>query len=142
MIRKATPADCPEIGEFVVDIRYDTVPMVHDDAGVAWYVEHILVARDSAYVYEVAGEVVALLDVDDGWVNQLYCKRGSTGQGIGKTLLDFAKRLSPEGLQLWTFQVNYGARSFYEREGFVEVEKTDGANCEEKQPDVRLEWKP
>ncbi|HLO98250.1 MAG TPA: hypothetical protein VK171_06620, partial [Fimbriimonas sp.] len=60
MIRKATRDDCREIGEFLVDIRYDTVPMVHDEAEVAWYVEHILIARGSAYVYEVAGEVVAL----------------------------------------------------------------------------------
>jgi len=34
------------------------------------------------------------------------------------------------------------ARRFYGREGFVEVEHTDGAGNEEGEPDVRLEWRP
>ena len=43
-------------------------------------------------------------------------------------------------LTLWTFQANDGARRFYAREGFREVEFTDGAGNAEKLPDVRLEW--
>lgn len=142
MIRLALPEDCLIAAEFIVDIRRDTVPMIHEPSGVRWYLENILMSRGSAYVYDSDGEIEAFLDVYEGWVNQLYCRRNSTGKGIGKTLLDFAKRQSPEGLQLWTFQVNEGARRFYTREGFIEVELTDGANCEEKQPDVRLEWIP
>jgi len=57
-------------------------------------------------------------------------------------LLARAREERPAGLQLWTFQVNDEARRFYGREGFVEVEHTDGAGNEEGEPDVRLEWRP
>jgi hypothetical protein len=53
-----------------------------------------------------------------------------------------AKQRSPAELQLWTFQVNAGARRFYERHGFVPVELTDGATNQERQPDVRYRWVP
>jgi hypothetical protein len=52
-----------------------------------------------------------------------------------------AKVRQPNGLQLWTFQVNARARRFYESHGFVAVEETDDNN-QEKQPDVRYEWVP
>ncbi len=47
-----------------------------------------------------------------------------------------------DGLELWTFQVNARARRFYERHGFVEVDRTDGGHNEERQPDVRYAWRP
>jgi ribosomal protein S18 acetylase RimI-like enzyme len=48
----------------------------------------------------------------------------------------------PDGLQLWVFQKNVGARRFYERHGFRLVELTDGAGNEENEPDARYEWRP
>lgn len=66
--------------------------------------------------------------LDDGWVNHLYVLPGRTGSGIGTLLLDFAKAKHPDGLQLWAFASNAGARRFYERHGFIEVEWTDGAD--------------
>ena len=60
------------------------------------------------------------------------------GTGRGKALLDHVKeRLT--GLRLWTFVANEGARRFYAREGFCEVERTEGDN-EEGLPDVCLSW--
>ena len=141
MIRQATSGDVRCIAEFAHDIRQDSVPSVHPVEGIEWYIVNILLPRGSSYVFEDEGEVLAWLDVEPGWVHQLYCRRGSTGRGVGRQLLKFAKSLSPKGLELWTFQVNDGARRFYAREGFVEVEWTDGAGNEEKQPDVRLEWR-
>jgi GNAT superfamily N-acetyltransferase len=61
------------------------------------------------------------------------------GQGVGTQLLDHLKSQS-QPLQLWAFQANVGARRFYEREGFVEVERTDGAGNDEKLPDIRMVW--
>ena len=142
MIRLATPEDALAMAEFAHDIRQDTVPFIHEVGGIEWFIVKILLPRGSSYVYEDNGEIVAWLDTHEDWVDQLYCKRGHAGKGIGKTLLDFAKKKSPDGLQLWTFQVNDGARKFYIREGFTEVEQTDGLRNEERQPDVRLEWRP
>jgi GNAT superfamily N-acetyltransferase len=44
-------------------------------------------------------------------------------------------------LVLWTFQANSAAIAFYLREGFVEIERTDGAGNEEGLPDVRMIWR-
>ncbi len=64
------------------------------------------------------------------------------GRGVGDRLVDLAKRRSPAGLELWTFQVNAPARRFYERHGFVAAEHTDGSRNEEREPDVRYAWRP
>ena len=42
-------------------------------------------------------------------------------------------------LDLWTFESNVGAQRFYERAGFVVVDRTDGDN-EEQAPDRRYRW--
>ncbi|MEI7985975.1 MAG: GNAT family N-acetyltransferase [Armatimonadota bacterium] len=142
MIRLATDDDAPFIAEFYYDIRQDSVLSIHDVGSIEWYITNRLIKRGSSYVYTKNGEIVGWVDVHEGCLDQLYCRRGHTGNGIGVQLLNFAKEKSPTGLQLWTFQVNQGARRFYTREGFVEVELTDGQANEEKQPDVRMEWRP
>ena len=75
----------------------------------------------------------------DDWIEQLYVLPEAQGRGAGTELLDVAKRAS-ERLQLWTFQRNVQARSFYQARGFVLVEQTDGAGNEEKEPDARYLW--
>jgi len=57
-------------------------------------------------------------------------------------MLDEAKRLRPAFLQLWVFQLNEGARRFYERHGFRLVKLTDGAGNMERTPDALYEWRP
>ena len=49
--------------------------------------------------------------------------------------------MQPDGLDLWAFRSNTGARRFYERHGFVAVAFTEGDN-EEGEPDVRYHWSP
>lgn len=141
MIRPATPADATEIAAFYHDIRLDTVPLVHSVHDVAVWIRDVLVMRGTSYVLDLDG-LVGWLDVRDGWVDQLYIRRGRTGQGHGKVLLDEAKAKCPSGLRLYTFQVNDGARRFYAREGFSEIGFGDGAANEEGQPDVLLQWNP
>lgn len=80
------------------------------------------------------------MSLRDGSVEQLYLEPGWTGRGIGSVLIGLAKERRPAGLELWTFQVNAGARRFYERHGFRVAEITDGSANEERQPDVRYVW--
>ncbi len=117
------------------------MPRVHDPDDVArHYREHVM-STCAVTVAEVAGAVVGFLAVDsEGFVAGLYLAPEARGRGIGAALLDRAKALRPEGLTLWTFAVNDGARRFYAREGFVEAGRTDGEN-EEGLPDVRLRWR-
>jgi GNAT superfamily N-acetyltransferase len=66
---------------------------------------------------------------------------GAAG-ALGRRLLDLAKERADGLLELWTFQVNAPARRFYERNGFVAVELTDGTGNEEREPDMRYRWAP
>lgn len=141
-IRSATPDDAETISALYADIRLDTVPVVHTVPEIAEWLREYRICRGSSFVFDEAGVILGWVDVIPGDLDQLYVRRGQTGKGIGKAMLDFAKKQSPEGLSLYTFQVNEGARRFYRREGFLEVELGDGTGNEEGQPDVRMEWDP
>lgn len=140
VIRPATEADAAGIAAFCRDIRLDTVPIIHSEQEVALWIRETLIARQSSWVLAEQEKIVGWIDVHRGCLEQLYCPRGETGKGFGKRLLDFAKQLSPDGLKLFTFQVNSGARRFYAREGFVEDYWGDGSDNEEGEPDVRMVW--
>ncbi len=99
-------------------------------------------------VIEKTGVTLALHDrkiagfscMEDGVLEFLYMRAAYQNQGIGRMLLDRCKFARPKGFSLWTFQQNTGARRFYEREGFQEAERTDGAGNEEGLPDIRYVW--
>ena len=76
------------------------------------------------------------------WLDHLYVLPEAQGAGIGSLLLQEVVQGRPDGLYLWVFQQNAGARRFYERHGFVLVEETDGADNMERTPDARYEWRP
>jgi GNAT superfamily N-acetyltransferase len=73
-------------------------------------------------------------------VEHLYVRPEEQRAGIGSALIEEAKSRRPSGLRLWVFQRNDGARAFYARHGFAEMRLTDGADNEEREPDVLLEW--
>jgi len=83
-----------------------------------------------------------MLVLRDEWIDQLYVDPDFTGRGVGTQLLDFAKRARPRGLRLSTFVSNAGAQRFYERNGFKEVERTDGSHNEERAPDIQYTFLP
>jgi GNAT superfamily N-acetyltransferase len=109
---------------------------VHDDDDVRSYFASHIAEDCELWVAEHAGALAGILVLDGAVVDQLYVEPGLTGRGVGSALLDVAKRERPQGLQLWAFQSNTGARRFYERHGFVEVRRTDGRDNEERAPDV------
>lgn len=86
------------------------------------------------------GEIlVGFIAFRERWIDQLYVAPEAQGHGVGAALLALAKAaFSP--ICLWTFQRNAGARRFYEANGFVAVEMTDGAGNDECEPDVRYQW--
>lgn len=109
---------------------------VHDDDDVRGYFASHIVKTCELWVAEQDGALAGILVLDGDVVDQLYVEPGLTGRGIGSALLAVAKGERPQGLQLWAFQTNTGARRFYERHGFVEVRRTDGRDNEERAPDV------
>jgi GNAT superfamily N-acetyltransferase len=118
-------------------LRAGSMPAgVHDDDDVRGYFASHIVGACELWVAEQDGALAGILVLDGDFVDQLYVEPGLTGRGIGSALLAVAKRERPEGLRLWAFQSNTGARRFYERHGFLEVRRTDGADNEERAPDV------
>lgn len=103
-----------------------------------YFQEHVFASCTVAAALET-DRLVGIIAYREGWIDQLYVLPDTQGRGIGSALLDLARR-SHDDLSLWTFQRNSGARSFYERKGFRVVKETDGADNEEKEPDVLYRW--
>ena len=141
MIRRATPADAGEVGRVFVAARDEMayLPRIPDEDRPklgGWFVE-----RDAIWVWERERRVVGFAGLNDGEVTHLYVEPGAQGGGIGAALLDHVKGESAGELRLWVFQLNEGARRFYERQGFVLVRLTDGADNMEREPDALYEWR-
>lgn len=144
-LRRATDADAEAVAEVRLASFADALPTVrpgHDDADVRRWVRDELVPGTECWVADDRGEVVAMMALTPGWIEQLYVATAHQGRGIGSRLVRLAQDRADGPLQLWTFQVNDRARAFYRRHGFRESELTDGATNEEREPDVRLEWEP
>ena len=56
-------------------------------------------------------------------LNQLYIHSDYQRMGIGSQLMDVAKQLSPGRLETRTFDMNDAAKSFYDRHGFMTVDR-------------------
>jgi GNAT superfamily N-acetyltransferase len=142
-IRRARPDEAGAIGELYWRARAAAIPAIppsvhpHDD--VLDHFATVVLPRRDTWVAVDHGAIVGLLVLEPGWIDHLYLEPARTGQGIGSRLLDHAKTLQPNGLDLWAFRSNTGARRFYERHGFVPVAFTEGDN-EEGEPDVRYHW--
>ncbi len=143
VIRRATPADAAAMAEVWLRSRTAALPTVrraHSDNEVRAWFRDVVVPQRESWVAEDGGVIVGLLVLDGSWVSQLYVEPDRRGEAIGTSLLNRAKMQRPTGLELWTFQVNLPARLFYEKHGFVEVERTNGAANEEGEPDIRYQW--
>jgi len=142
-IRRAEQTEATVIGDLYWRAREAAVPAippsVHPRDDVLDYFATVMLPHRDTWVAVDGARIVGLLVLEPGWVDHLYLEPSRTGQGIGSQLLDHAKTLQRDGLDLWAFRSNTGARRFYERHGFVAVAFTEGNN-EEGAPDVRYHW--
>ncbi len=145
VLRRAEPADALAAANVWLRSYTAALPAFRrahsDDEVRAWFRDVVVPTRET-WVADAGGSVVGLLVLAPGDLDQLYLDPDWRGRGIGDRLVALAKERYPEGLELWTFQANEPACRFYERHGFVAVERTDGSGNEERQPDVRYVWRP
>lgn len=106
-----------------------------------WFANEAILEHE-LWIAEWDTKLVGVLVLNEDWIDQLYVDPTFTGSGVGSHLVDFAKRRRPRGLRLWTFASNRGARRFYERHGFVEVERTDGSRNDSNAPDIQFAYHP
>jgi GNAT superfamily N-acetyltransferase len=146
-IRPATVEDATRIAEVWLSswrATFDFEPAHPDEDVRRWVREELLVeAEDWVATDPSDGDsVIALLGLSDTMVEQLYVRPDRIGRGVGRALLELAKRRRPDGLDLYCFAANDRARRFYERNGFEAVAFGDGSGNEERQPDVLYRWRP
>jgi GNAT superfamily N-acetyltransferase len=143
-IRRAVPEDGRLVGDVFIAARSQMtyLPRVHTDEETREFFAQVVVAQQETWVAEADGAVAGFGALTPAMLEHLYVHPDRQRRGIGTLLLEQAKRRRPEGLRLWLFQQNEGARRFYERHGFRLLELTDGAGNMERVPDALYEWLP
>lgn len=142
-LRPARLDDAPAIAAILSDWIDETpwIPRVHtrqeDQLFGAFLIERTMVTV--AALIDRPNVICGFAALQPPQIQALYLAPRWRGQGVGTRLLNHLKSQC-QPLQLWAFQANDGAQRFYEREGFVEVERTNGAENDEKLPDIRMVW--
>jgi len=141
VIRRATPEDADAISRLFARCKDEMsyIPRIPDD--IRPKLGRMFIERNELWVAEEDDVVVGFVGLaDHDMVDQIYVDPDFQDRGVGTELIDHAKRMHPNRLQLWVFQKNVGARRFYERHGFRLAELTDGQDNMEQEPDARYEW--
>jgi putative acetyltransferase len=98
-------------------------PAIDFTARVAWWRErwrNELVPNASIIVAEHADALIGFVTIDgSGYLDQLVVSPDHWGSPLATSLVDEAKRLSPNGVTLLVNKDNTRAVRFYERNGFV-----------------------
>lgn len=141
-ISDASEGDCKALasilGGWVREMAW--LPVLHspeeDEAFVARLIRSHLVrvARDSA------GMPIGFLARRHGDIAAFCVRTDWRGKGIGQALMAEVKA-AEDRIAIWTFAANTSALNFYARQGFGEVERTDGSGNEEGLPDIRMIWR-
>ena len=143
VVRPATNSDAQAIASLWIRSRQASIPAIpepiHSDGEIHRWVSDVLLPGGGTWLVEDDDELIGMMTLREGWIDQLYVDPKYVGQGRGSSLMAHAKLLRPEGLNLWTFQSNVRARQFYETHGFRPVSETTGDN-EEGAPDVHYRW--
>jgi GNAT superfamily N-acetyltransferase len=145
IVRHAREEDAGSLSAIFLAARADErwfPALAHPPETVAPFLARCTTEADHAWLTERDGEALGFAILRAGVLEHLYVMPAHQRRGIGATLLARAKAVSPEGLSLWCFARNSPARAFYARAGFVVVEETDGSHNEEREPDLRLVWRP
>lgn len=119
-----------------------TYPAIDFAARVTWWRERWrdeLVPNAAIIVAEQAGTLVGFVTIDgSGYLDQLVVAPPHWGSQLADTLVDEAKRLSPDRITLLVNTDNARAIRFYRRNGFAfageDVNPTSG------RPVLRMQW--
>lgn len=117
-----------------------TARMGHTLEGARDFFKNVVSVENQLWVYELQDEPVAYLGIAREFIDRLYVNPSYHRRGIGQSLLDHARTLSPKHLWLYTHQANMVARIFYEGNGFV-AEKFGVSPAPESEPDVEYHWR-
>lgn len=117
-----------------------TFQLLDFDRAMGVFREHIA-PHCKLWIEESNSAIRGFLAVNETFVDRLFVSPSSQRIGVGEALINHAKTLMPQGLDLYTHQQNRRARSFYEKHGFVAV-KFGISPPPESAPDVEYHWRP
>jgi GNAT superfamily N-acetyltransferase len=139
-LRPACPTDAGALADILSGFIDETpwMPRVHSRAQDLAHMGE-LIDRGWVTLAQAGRGTAGFIAREDGMIHALYLHPDHRGQGIGSALLNHAKHETRQ-LDLWTFQANSGAQRFYERHGFCEAQRTDGAGNDVHLPDIRYVW--
>jgi ribosomal protein S18 acetylase RimI-like enzyme len=123
--------------------EYDYLPRFRalDEKQAIEIFRDVILPDNQLWVEDQNAVILGFLAQNDSYIDRLYVDPDCQRKGVGSGLLDHAKALSPEGLQLHTHQQNLRARSFYEKHGFTAM-KFGLSPAPELVPDVEYHWTP
>ena len=143
-LRPATAEDRPAIAELHFRVReaaYPAMPRsLHPLHEVHGWVGGWDLSTYDVWLAESGSVLAGYARFDREWLDDLYVDPSAQGAGVGGALLDLVKAQRPAGFCLWVFESNEPARRFYRNRGLVDLERTDGAGNEEREPDIRMAW--
>ena len=84
------------------------------------------------FVFEEAGQITGFIGIDQGFIEGLFVKKNNQKQGIGKCLMQQAKK-SYKNLSLKVYAKNENAIAFYKNQGFQIVSQGNDENTGEKE---------
>jgi GNAT superfamily N-acetyltransferase len=117
------------------------LPVLHTIEENRRFIANVILKECEVTVAEDETGIVAFLALRGEEIRLLYTRPDRIGMGAGTQLIDAAKASGIGALELWCFQANECARRFYEARGFRPIRFTDGADNEERMPDIRYRWK-
>ena len=141
-LRRAADEDAQAIAEvyFASFCLLTFLPMLHTAESYRGFIANVILKECAVTVVEDDTGIVSFLALQGEEVRLLYTRPDRIGLGAGTQLIEAAKSSGVEALELWCFQANGRARRFYEARGFHTIRFTDGAENEERTPDVRYRW--
>jgi putative acetyltransferase len=143
ILRRANLDDMTELARLhrrTVQVSLPFLPTLHTPEEDAWWFSERLFTANEVWLAEEGEGPRGYIAFRPDFIEHLFVRPEAQGEGLGPRLLEKAMESTAE-LSLWTFQQNLRARRFYERHGFVVVTETDGADNEEKMPDVLYRWR-
>lgn len=141
-LRPATAADAAAIAA-VFSASFcllDFLPKLHTVDEDRWFIANMILKECEVTVADDDSGIVSFLAREGEEVRLLYTRPDRIGAGAGARLIEAAQASGVGALELWCFQANARARRFYEARGFRAIRFTDGADNEERTPDVRYRW--
>jgi putative acetyltransferase len=121
----------------------EAYPSIDFAARVDWWRERWrgeLVPKAAIMVAEVSGALIGFVTIDaTGYLDQLVVSPAHWGSELADTLVNEAKRISPDRITLLVNKDNARAIRFYQRNGFAHA--GEDVNPTSGRPVLRMEWK-